>query len=335
MLRPCYFRAVPDPTPYRTSLHRLGDPSVRPAWDRLVAASPQRTAFAHAAFGEAVEAALGLPALVAAVWEGDRLRAGALVFEKRLGPYRAAALPPLAQYVSPLLDAEPAEADVHAQRSPLDALLGLLAAEFHQASLVLHPSLADARTLQWAGWRVTPAYTYRIALSPDVPATDGWSGNPRRVLRKERDRFEVDEGAVGLAEALALVRCSHERQGEALPVTLPQLERLAAPLVEARLARVFVARADGRAEAGLVVLSDGRTAHYWLAGSAPGAGMTVLLADVLERLRAERVSYFDLSGANVPSIAEFKRRFGAALVPYFRARLTTRPELRLLDALRR
>lgn len=308
---------------------------MRAAWEALAAVSPQRTAFSLPAFGEAVEAATGLPAHVAAVWEGERLRAGALVFEKRRGPYRAAALPPLAQYVSPLLEAGASEADVHARRTPLDALLGLLAAEFHQAGLVLHPSLADARTLQWAGWRVAPAYTYRIDLGPEEEATAGWSANPLRVLRRERDRFEIEEGAAGLAEALALLQSSHERQGEALPLSPSRLERLAAPLLEAGPARVFVARAGGRAEAGLVVLADGRTAHYWLAGSAPGPGMTVLLAEVLERLRAEGVSVFDFAGANVPSIAEFKRRFGGALVPYFRARLVRRPELRLLGALRR
>ena len=63
--------------------------------------------------------------------------------------------------------------------------------------------------------------------------------------------------------------------------------------------------------------------------------MTVLLGHVLARLREEGVAYFDFVGANTPSIAEFKRRFGSELVSYFRARHTARPELRLLDRLRR
>ncbi|MEP0548504.1 MAG: GNAT family N-acetyltransferase [Rhodothermales bacterium] len=324
-----------DASPYRTSLHRLSDPAVRPAWDRLLAQSAQATAYADLRFAARVEAALGLPAFVASVWEDDVLRAGALVFEKRRGPYRAAALPPLVQYVSPLLDGDLRETDVHHHRSPLDALLGLIAGTFHQATLVLHPSLGDVRPFQWQGWRVEPAFTYRIDLQAQDAVTSGWSSNPKRTLKRERDDFVLADGAQYVAEALALVEASHARQGQSLGIASESAAALAHGLAEDGLVRAFVARRDGTAEAGLLVLSDGRTAHYWLAGSEPGAAMTVLLGHVLPRLREEGVATFDFVGANTPSIAEFKRRFGSALVPYFRARHTARPELRLLDRLRR
>ncbi len=162
-----------DALPFRTSLHRPSEPAVRPAWERLLAQSDQASAFSHLAFGSAVESALGLPVWLAAVWEDETLRAGALVFEKRRGPFRAAALPPLVPYVTPLLDTPLRETDVHYRRSSLDALLVLIGGAFHQSSLVLHPSLGDARALQWAGWDVRPAYTYRLALHDRASATAG------------------------------------------------------------------------------------------------------------------------------------------------------------------
>ena len=320
--------------PFRTSLHRPNDPAVRSAWDRLVAQSAQATACSHLTFGTAVEEAVGLPAWVATVWEEDRLRAGALLFEKRRGPFRAAALPPLVQYVTPLLDAPLRETDVHGHRSALDALLGLLRASFHQTNLVLHPSLTDARPLLWGGWRVRPAYTYRLDLRDQQPVTRGWSSNPKRTLKSEAGHFTVAEGPDGIADAVALVEDSHARQGHGVGVPAGVPAALARSLAEADLLRVFVARRGETPEAGLLALTDGRTAHYWLAGSTPGPAMTVLLGHALGRLRDDGVAYFDFAGANTPSIAEFKRRFGGALVPYVRARRAAHPALRFLDRLR-
>jgi hypothetical protein len=322
-------------TPYRTAFHPLDDPALRPAWDGLLAASPQATACARLGFAARVADAFGLPASVAAVWEDDALRAGAVVFEKRRGPYRAAALPPLVPYVTPLLDGPLRETDVHHRRSALDALLAAVAGAFDLAQLVLHPSLGDARPLQWAGWRVEPAYTYRIDLDASDAVTAGWSSNPKRTLKKEHGAFEIAEGAAWASEAVALVEASHARQEQDLGAAPSAAWALARGLADDGLVRVFVARRGGAAEAGVLALTDGRTAHYWLAGSRPGPAMTVLLGHVLARLRSEGVAVFDFAGANTPSIAEFKRRFGATLVPYFRARHTARPELRLLDRLRR
>ncbi len=321
--------------PYRTSLHRLDDEAIRPAWEGLLARSPQATAFSHLAFGEAVERALRLRPVVAATWEEDALRAGVLLFEKRRGPYRAAAIPPLVPSVSPLLDGPLRETDTHYRRSPLDALLGFVAGAFHQASLVLHPSLADARPLLWGGWRVTPAYTYWIDLLEGERLMAAWSSNPKRTWKKAHAGFEVVEDAACLAEVVALIEASHERQEQPFGLPAVTVQSFARGLVEAGLARVFVARHDGSAEAGYVLLSDGRSAYSWLAGSVPGPAMTVLLAGILARLREEGAAYFDFGGANTPSIAEFKRKFGSRLVPYLRARHTARPELRLLECIRR
>ena len=263
------------------------------------------------------------------------LRAGALVFEKRRGPLRAAVLPPFVPYATPLLDAPLRETDTHHRRSALDALLTLLATEFDQTSLVLHPSLDDGRAFQWAGWQVEPAYTYRLDIHDQESATAGWSSTPKHTFRSKAEDYSVREGADAIADAVALVEASHERQDHALGVPLGAVQTLASRLVEAGLLRVFVARREGVGEAAVFVLSDGRTAHYWIAGSAPGPAMTVLVGRLLDRLRDDGVAYFDFVGANVPTIAEFKRKFGSTLVPYLRARHVAHPALRLLDRLRR
>ncbi|MDX1418957.1 MAG: GNAT family N-acetyltransferase [Rubricoccaceae bacterium] len=256
------------------------------------------------------------------------------VFEKTRGPVRVAALPPLAPVVSPLLAEPLAEPLVHARRSPLDALLLFLAERYAQASLLLHPSLGDLRPLVWGGWTVTPRYTYLL----DLAATDGlagWSASARRRARGSGDDYRIEEDDRLAEAAVALMEQSYARHGEALGLDGDAVRRLARRFCIDGLARTMAARSSetGAVEAAVVLAHDGRTAHYWIAGSRPGPAMTVLLAALLPRLRADGFLSFDFVGANTPSIAEFKRRFGPRLVLAPRA-VHRRPALRLLHALR-
>jgi hypothetical protein len=340
-----------------TSAHLLAfdDPSGRAAYERLWAASPQRTPFAHPAYVEAVARAFGYTPRLAAVADGDGPLRGAgdslreadaflresgdfaaalPVFEKRRGPLRVAALPPITFLVTPLLAAPPKASEVHARHSPLDALLALLAARYHRASLLLHPSLADARPLLWAGWRVAPRYTYALDLA-DLDR-GAWTQTTRWQVNKEASRYRIAEDATFAEDAVAFTEAAYRRRGTSLGLDGAAERRLASALVGAGLARAFGAIPEGEAapEAAVVVLHDGQTAVDWLAGSRPGPAMNVLLAAVLARLAADGLRHFDLGGANTPSIAEFKRKFGGRLVPYFHARIVPHPALRLLDRLR-
>ena len=105
-------------------------------------------------------------------------------------------------------------------------------------------------------------------------------------------------------------------------------------LQECGLVRIFTVAPSKNAAptAGVALLHDGEQAFYWIAGSVPGPSMTVLIGRLLLELKAAGVDCFDFAGANTPSIAEFKRRFGATLTPYFA--VTRRPN-RLLGAVTR
>ena len=310
------------------------DPAGRAAYLRLWETSPPRTPFAHPAFVEAVAEAFGYTPRLAAVPDADGLAAAAPVFEKRRGPLVAAALPPLTFLVTPLLAAPLKDADTHARRSPLDALVGLLAARYAQTGLLLHPSLADARPLLWAGWRVTPRYTYALDLGR-LDRRD-WSQTTRWLVNREAGRFRIEEDPAFAEVAVAQTEAAYDRRGGALGLDGGAVRRLVAALAGAGLTRVFGAIPEGESapEAAVVALHDERTALDWIAGSRPGPAMTVMLAGVLERLAADGLERFDFGGANVPTIAEFKRKFGGHLVPYFHARHVGHPVLRLLDRIR-
>lgn len=256
------------------------------------------------------------------------------MFEKRRGPFRAAALPPLCPVHAPVLVRPLREADVNARRSPLDRLLTDLARRYDQATLALPPAYADVRPFTWTGWTATPRYTHRLGLDGDLES--GFSTVVRRTVRQEADAFTLEEDARHAETTIALTESAYRRRGEAGGIDGAAARQLATAAVEAGLARAFAAtRPDASTpEAAVLVATDGRTAYDWIAGSAPGPAMTVLLADVLDRLQREGVEAFDFAGANVPGIAEFKRKFGGRLTTTYLVRTVSHPALQLLGRLR-
>lgn len=301
----------------------LFDPAARAAYVTLWKESPQRTPFAHPAYAEAVAATFGYP--VEIVQEGT---AAALVYPKRRGPLRAAALPPLAPTAAPIL-AEDASSD------GLTTLLTALEKKSHQATFILPFNWNDGGVFAAAGWTTTERHTY-VSLLPEGADPAAWSANARRVAKKAGGLYTIEEDARHVGAAVRLMTASYRRSTTPFGIEDGHVERVARALMDAGLARCFgaVPVGGGEAEAALVVAHDDRAGYYWIPGSVPGPAMTALLAAALPRLAADGLAHFDWCGANTPSIAEFKRRFGPTLTPVVRARWVRPGAARLLDRLR-
>lgn len=304
----------------------LDDPRYAALW----AQSPHRSAFSHPDAVAAFADAFRLPARILSIETEGEWTAAVPVYEKRRGPLLASALPPLCPVHRPLLAAPIAEAASHRRDSPLDALLARLGAEVDQATLALVDG--DLRPYAWAGWRVTPRATYHLTLNGDVTAR--FSSDVRRRIRRDAPDYDLVEDPALASEAVRLIHASYQRHDLDLGLDKARMTGLAESFQAAGLARTVVARRDGVVEAAVVIATDGRTASYWIAGSIPGPAMTVLLGQTLPRLAEEGHMLFDFCGANTPSVAEFKRRFGSELAPAPLARLVSHPLLRLADRMR-
>ena len=260
--------------------------------------------------------------------------AGLAVLARKKGPFTQAILPPFTPFSALLLTKLPDQGAIHAQSSLLEPFLSALEQRFDAARLHFAPSLTDARPLQWRGWQVSPLYTYQILLADRDPLAR-WSSNPLRILKTHRPAFSFEEAAAeGARHVAELCVQSYRRHGRPGPTSAAALENLIAELTTSGNVRVFLARHQnsGNVEAALAVLMHEQTAYYWVAGSSPGPAMTVLLGHVLPKLAEDGFALFDFVGANTPSIAEFKRRFGPVLTPYIGASFT---RSRLLGALKR
>ncbi|MFB3132352.1 MAG: GNAT family N-acetyltransferase [Rhodothermales bacterium] len=319
---------------FTSTIHPLKDETAQARWRALWERSPQRSSFSSLPYVRAASEAFGLRCEMHLLADQDGDAAGALVFWRQRGPYREVVVPPFTQYAALVLRQPPAEAEVHARRSAFEALLAVLEARF--AVLRFFIALTDVRPASWRGWRVTPVYTYLLPLLDEDDLPGRWSRATRRTFRKHGEAYRVEEHTADASAIVALCAESYGRHDRHLPADAARLLRLVDLLRAEGQVRLFTATSHegDTPEGGLAVLHDGRTAHYWMAGSVPGPAMTVLLGHTLPRLRDDGIQQFDFVGANTPSIAEFKRHFGPVLTPYFYLEKITRPELRLLYRLK-
>lgn len=308
---------------------------VEERWRALWEDSPQRSPFSRLAYLRAVSSAVGLNLSVHFVDVDGVDEAGFAATWKRQGPYRTVVVPPFTPFSALLLRHRPAESDIHARSSPFGAILREVEHHYDAAHLQLHPSIRDVRPAQWRKWDAHPLYTYVVDLKEGVDVLAGWSASSARNYRTARDDYELIEGIKAVSAAIRLSRESYARHGRTAPLSEDALRRLADGT--GKFSRAYAVRrkdASKRVDAAIVTLADAGRAYYWIAGSIPGSGMTVLVGDVLTRLDRQTTQLFDFVGANTPTIAEFKRRFGCRLENYYRIVYYGRRDLQLLHMLR-
>jgi hypothetical protein len=318
------------------SHHPLDDAGAAARWGELWERSPQRTPFSTLTYVRALAATLRLGGEIHLVEEGGLDAAGAVALWRRRGPYKEMVLPPVTPFSAFLLRSVPDESSYHDRGSPFEALLGLLQARYDSVRLRLPPQLTDVRPAQWRGWRTRTYYTYHVPLEEGDPV-ERWTSSARRTFRRGEEMYHAIEDPAAGHLVAHLCSESYARHNRRPPLSQDRLEVLIERLALDRNVRLFVVspRSGGDPEGGLAVLLDGHIATYWIAGSRPGPAMTVLLGVILRQLQQDGLHVFDFVGANTPSIAEFKRKFGSVLVPYFHLETTSPIVLRALGAIRR
>jgi hypothetical protein len=235
---------------------------------------------------------------------------------RRLGPFREVILPRFCP-TTPMLVATDIAGELRADYAR--EAFAHVASAYHRVGIQL---TATRRLLAVAsGWKLTSLFTYLFdlrALQDDVTAQ--WSASTRRLFRRNVDGYLLSEDASATRAAVELCARSYARAHRPLPVSIASMAKFAQNPPGQLTTRTFFAtdtEAD-EPDAAIVTLHHGDTAFYWIAGSVPGPAMTVLMGHVLRALRDDGVRLFDFLGANTPSIAEFKRRFGPALHEYSR-----------------
>ena len=286
-------------------------PDTEARWRAFSGKIPRLPAFSSYQYARRLSETLGyecLAALVESSTSDDA--AGAWLFSSKKGPFSRVIVPPFTAY-TPILTAS-------SSYEAVDRLIDVITTRFDDVRLHLHPRNADVGPFEKRDWLTETLYTYCIDIGTIDADFRSWSAGPRRTFRKHSSAYRFQEEPQAARDVIALCMESYRRHNRPFPAPPDQLEKLANRLQNEQMIRIFTVAPAGENDisGGIIALVDGFEASYWIAGSIPGPSMTVLIGRSLLELQTSGYKRFDFIGANTPSIAEFKRRFGAILTPY-------------------
>ena len=283
----------------------------------------------------ALSRASGMEILPLVARDGNEPILAVPFFAGRSGPLRIVVSPPPrlgVEYLGPipspqtLASRKHGEILFHAIESLLDWLQGAVKPSLIYMRTV--PQLEDARGFLWAGFQVSPFYTYTIPISaPPDRLLESFDRSVRSDLRRTESRVEVRSGGVSLLEKVhdfvsARYRAQHETFGPTVEY-LTDLHRSLGPEVFQPIG----AYTQGGLEAAAIVTYHRGKAAYWQ-GATRVSHSRLPLTDHLIwgaiRLAKERgCEEFELVGANTPRLVRYKSKFAPKLQQFFEAKKAT------------
>ena len=291
------------------------------AWDTFVHQAVGGTVFSTSAWLRCAAAASGDQIHRLGCYRNDHLVAGISgLARRRMGLYRLET-PELTPYtgllLAPVTGKGPAKGEA-AQHRACTHLLDYLAKHYDRVFLTHAPAIADVRPFTWQGWDAHLRYTYRLPLGDSNALWERTERRTRTAIRKaEKLGYQLRP-----TSDVVLFRQQYEaiyaNQADGPPVAAATAERFVAAALEAGLAQTYaIASPDGTAA--VVAFVEGfDTTYAWAAGADPEYNHTGAIS-LLYWQYWDTVAHncFDFVGANIPSIAFFKRGFGCDLAPYY------------------
>jgi lipid II:glycine glycyltransferase (peptidoglycan interpeptide bridge formation enzyme) len=219
--------------------------------------------------------------------------------------------------LAPVAGKRPARAESELHQAA-ELFIAHLRQEYHHCVLAHAPVVGDMRPFTWAGWEARVRYTYQMELGDREGLWERLERRTRTVIRKaEGSGFRVEP-----TQDMELFRRQYEllyaRQGNRAPVDPEVAQRFAEAACQKGLARALkVESPEGRVAAVVVFVRGAEGRYAWVAGADPELNHTGAASLLYWKYFEQEQGRFDFVGANIPSIALFKRGFGGELVPYF------------------
>lgn len=292
-------------------------------WDSFVSTSPQGTVFSKSLWlGAAAAAQGGIPRYIG-VFEDRKLVAGITFVELSRGPYKKITTPALTPYGGIIY--RPGSGKRHSEQdsfnmSCAEKIIEYLEPLYHYSFLVHAPGLIDIRPFVWAGWTGSVRYTYILELSDTDKIWDIMERRVRTVLRNAESTLELC-GPIDIEHFGKLYKRIYLDRHNKPPVSWNSVSMLLGEIMKSGLAEMRTVRnSSGEVISAMVLIADTGRVYSWISGSIPGSNssgaFSLLFWDTIRRY-SETCTSFDLVGANIPSIAFFKKGFGGMLTPYY------------------
>jgi predicted N-acyltransferase len=180
--------------------------------------------------------------------------------------------------------------------------------------------ISDMQVYYWNGFKVTPNYTYRLALNgseDDLFAS--LSSEKRKSIRKAgKDGLQVSL-TTDMKVVRELILKTFTRKNKKLNETL--LDKILFGFANATNSFAYVAQADGSNIACTFCVTDKDTCYYLFGGYDEknrhhGAGPACMWNAILHA-KSKGITVFDFEGSMLPEVEKYFREFGGVQHAYY------------------
>lgn len=182
------------------------------------------------------------------------------------------------------------------------------------------PEIQDVQVFQWRGFRVHPAYTYRLNLS--MSEEELWN-NVHSSRRNRIKKLEAEGLRVNSSNDVTRIASIINSRLNAKAVSFDSalFQKIIAESIVSNTGIAMIAEKEGQDVASSYALMHGPFAYYLFGGTSVGSsdqGASLSLWKLILESKKRGVSVFDFEGSMLPGIEQFFRSFGGELVPYYR-----------------
>ncbi len=292
------------------------------AWDAFVQSSGNGSVFSTSFWLEAIAPLQDGRVVRIGACQGDEIVAGVSFIEIERGGLRKAVSPILTPYCGFLYRDEHGKVTDSGSREMACAeqLIRFLERRYHYTMLVHDPAFTDIRPFSRRGWTAGVRYTCVLDISDPDEAWKKCKSRARRQVTLAEKSFTVGAGCAP-ATIGEIHEQTYRQKGNRPLISSLQVAAWAENIGGKGLIDVRTALDETGAVAGMQVNVPGNDTVYTLVyGTSPafqdrGVDSFLMWEAVKQYSRTHR--YLDMVGANIPSIAFFKRGFGADLKPYY------------------
>jgi hypothetical protein len=283
-------------------------------WDRLVLESQAGTIYHTAQWVVTVSKAVGDRSVIYGVYDGEDLIGGVPVQVRRKGPFsvaRRAFATPYSGLVMRNNQSSKADAE-------LKHVIGQFARGFSRVTLTASPFMNGPALPPT--WSSRERHTYLLSTGNLRGLWRGLASEARNRIRKAEKLGITAQRFFGEPDFYALFQQLFSDKGTGVPFDRDSFTRFVSRIEELAIGRAYEARTkDGDLCAACLVVYDRKRAYYSLAASDEvlrKTGAPSLLVWHILREFNPQVGEFDFGGANVPAVAQFKKKFRGRLVSY-------------------
>ena len=292
-------------------------------WDRFVSNSLQGTVFSTSTWLTAGASAAGGEPVMLGVWDEDNFIVGVSFVEIKRGPLKKASSPVITPYGGFIynIDSDNLRSDTESlQLLCAEKLINHLQKKYNYISFVHSPGFVDIRPFSWQNWKESVRYTYLL----DITDTDKLWGRLRDRARKKIRRAEnslVIGDSIDTEEIGHMYESIFRARNTDPPVSREIVTSMVSNLRESGLVKITTAlESNGETIAVLALALDKNTVYTWVGATYPEKNYTgadsLLIWNAIKN-NSDTHKYLDMMGANIPSIAFFKKGFGGILTPYY------------------